>query len=98
MGQNFASLQNDAHSANHHPYPGHEPTMPGFDPSNRMHQQPNVVITAAGDDHACGRRSAFRRAITLHLMQGQIGDVSCSGIRLRVVLTRVIGGAAHFLA
>eukprot|EP00965_Chrysotila_dentata_P137037 4533017-Pleurochrysis_carterae.AAC.1 len=40
----YTSLsQNDVNSANHHPLPGHGPTMPGFDPNHLAHQQPHVV-------------------------------------------------------
>eukprot|EP00965_Chrysotila_dentata_P228842 6196832-Pleurochrysis_carterae.AAC.3 len=38
---NTSILQNDVNSANHYPFPGHEPTMPGFDPDHLAHQQPH---------------------------------------------------------
>eukprot|EP00965_Chrysotila_dentata_P000446 15100-Pleurochrysis_carterae.AAC.1 len=39
----------DVHSANHHPFPGHEPsTMPGFDPNHLAHQQSHVVKELLG--------------------------------------------------
>eukprot|EP00965_Chrysotila_dentata_P106401 3514071-Pleurochrysis_carterae.AAC.1 len=34
--------------ANHRPFPGHEPTMPGSDPNYLAHQQPRMVNRAAG--------------------------------------------------
>eukprot|EP00965_Chrysotila_dentata_P183644 6064215-Pleurochrysis_carterae.AAC.1 len=39
--------QIDGNSANHHPFPGHELTMPGFDPNHLAHQQPHVVMRRA---------------------------------------------------
>ena len=39
--------QNDRNSANHHPFPGHEPIMPGSDPNHLAHQQPHVVMRRA---------------------------------------------------
>eukprot|EP00965_Chrysotila_dentata_P253244 6211147-Pleurochrysis_carterae.AAC.2 len=50
MGHYAAIAQNNADSANHHPFPGHESIMPGFDPKNLAHQQLHVVKRAAGFD------------------------------------------------
>eukprot|EP00965_Chrysotila_dentata_P162114 5353503-Pleurochrysis_carterae.AAC.2 len=48
-GGDYASLsQNDVNFANHHPFTGHEPTMPGFDPNHLAHQQPHVVKQLPG--------------------------------------------------
>eukprot|EP00965_Chrysotila_dentata_P095618 3160736-Pleurochrysis_carterae.AAC.1 len=47
----YTSLSlNDVNSANHHPFPGQEPTMPGFDPNHIAHQQPHVVKQLQGFD------------------------------------------------
>eukprot|EP00965_Chrysotila_dentata_P112559 3720454-Pleurochrysis_carterae.AAC.1 len=42
-GDKTSLLQNNITSANHYPFPGHEPTMPGFDHNHLAHQQPHVV-------------------------------------------------------
>eukprot|EP00965_Chrysotila_dentata_P201894 6180812-Pleurochrysis_carterae.AAC.1 len=41
-GEDYTSKdsQNDVSFANHHPFPGHEPTLPGFDINHLAHQQP----------------------------------------------------------
>eukprot|EP00965_Chrysotila_dentata_P057886 1919001-Pleurochrysis_carterae.AAC.1 len=41
---------NNVNSANHHPFPGHEPTMPCFDPNHLAHQQPHVAKELPGSD------------------------------------------------
>eukprot|EP00965_Chrysotila_dentata_P206150 6183381-Pleurochrysis_carterae.AAC.7 len=42
MEQYVAILHNNVTFANYHPFPGHESTMPGFDPNHLAHQQPHV--------------------------------------------------------
>eukprot|EP00965_Chrysotila_dentata_P130088 4300590-Pleurochrysis_carterae.AAC.1 len=47
-GGDYTSLWlNDVNYANHHPFPGHESTMPGSDPHHLAHQQPHVVMRRA---------------------------------------------------
>eukprot|EP00965_Chrysotila_dentata_P043384 1442554-Pleurochrysis_carterae.AAC.2 len=47
----YTSLSlNDVNSANHHPFPGHEPTMPGFESNNLAHRQPLAVKELPGFD------------------------------------------------
>eukprot|EP00965_Chrysotila_dentata_P117821 3893548-Pleurochrysis_carterae.AAC.1 len=48
-GGDYTSLSlNDVNSANHHPFPGHEPTMPAFDFNHLAHKQPRVVKELPG--------------------------------------------------
>eukprot|EP00965_Chrysotila_dentata_P073903 2440994-Pleurochrysis_carterae.AAC.1 len=49
-GGDYTSSLNDVNSANHHPFAGHEPTMPGFDPTHLAHQQPHVIKELPGFD------------------------------------------------
>eukprot|EP00965_Chrysotila_dentata_P183820 6069698-Pleurochrysis_carterae.AAC.1 len=43
-GGDYTSLsRNNLNSANHHPFQGYEPSMPGFVPNHLAHQQPHVV-------------------------------------------------------
>eukprot|EP00965_Chrysotila_dentata_P052407 1738494-Pleurochrysis_carterae.AAC.1 len=51
------SPANDVSSANHHPFPGDEPTTTGFDPNHQI-TAPEVVIT-----HAIGSRHFEARMI-----------------------------------
>eukprot|EP00965_Chrysotila_dentata_P111132 3672899-Pleurochrysis_carterae.AAC.1 len=44
-GGDYTSLSlNDVKSANHHPFPGHEPTMPGFDLNTSRINSPSHVV------------------------------------------------------
>eukprot|EP00965_Chrysotila_dentata_P141809 4687281-Pleurochrysis_carterae.AAC.1 len=43
-GGDYTSLSlNGVNSANDHPFPGHEITLPGFDPNHFSYQQPHDV-------------------------------------------------------
>eukprot|EP00965_Chrysotila_dentata_P022856 757827-Pleurochrysis_carterae.AAC.1 len=76
-------------SANHHHFPGHKPTMPGFDPNYLAHQQPHVVKELPGFDpnhqitapEAWNSRSAGCR--TRHAARSWL---------LKAMITRTIGG------
>eukprot|EP00965_Chrysotila_dentata_P245835 6206802-Pleurochrysis_carterae.AAC.1 len=50
-GGDYTSLsQNDVNAANHHPFPGHEQTVPGVDPNHLARQQSHVVKELPGFD------------------------------------------------
>eukprot|EP00965_Chrysotila_dentata_P258238 6213153-Pleurochrysis_carterae.AAC.3 len=72
-----------------HPVPGHEPTMPGFDPNNLAHQQPHTVNRTAGfrsrpSDHS--PRSSKSRSL------GCRARLTRRSWLLTVAIMRAVGG------
>eukprot|EP00965_Chrysotila_dentata_P208457 6184701-Pleurochrysis_carterae.AAC.4 len=87
MGRYAEKLQNDANSANHHPFPGHEQTLPGYGSYHLAHQSPTY-----GDN---ARAVGDRRFESGHarLDVKRVKDVSCCGTHLKAALTSVMSGA-----